>query len=104
MKTFRKSHFLLPLALVAIFTVSCKKYLNQTPPYGLNAEAVYSDPDNYINVLAKLYSGLSLTGIQGPAGSGDIAGIDEGFSAYVRVLWNLQDLPTDVAVCGCNDP
>lgn len=83
---------------------SCKKYLNQTPPYGLNAEAVYSDPGNYINVLAKLYSGLSLTGIQGPAGNGDIAGIDEGFSAYVRVLWNLQDLPTDVAVCGWNDP
>ena len=87
-------------------TSSCKKQLNQTPAYGLNAETVYSDPDNYIKVLAKLYSGLSMTGLQGPAGQPDISTqtIDEGFSAYVRVLWNLQELPTDEAVCGWNDP
>jgi len=83
---------------------ACKKQLNQSPRYGLNAEKVYSDPNNYIKVLAKLYSGLSMTGNQGPAGQADIAGIDEGFSAYVRVLWNLQELPTDEAVCGWNDP
>ncbi|MEN9997860.1 MAG: hypothetical protein RI922_850 [Bacteroidota bacterium] len=83
---------------------SCKKQLNQTPKYGLNVEVVYGDYDNYLHVLAKLYSGLSMTGIQGPAGKGDIAGIDEGFSAYVRVLFNLQELPTDEAVCGWNDP
>lgn len=76
------------------------------PRYGFNAEVIYSDPDSYINVLAKLYSGLSMTGIQGPAGQPDISTqtIDEGFSAYVRVLWNLQELPTDEAVCGWNDP
>ena len=45
-----------------------------------------------------------MTGLQGPFGQADIAGIDEGFSAYVRVLWNLQELPTDEAVCGWNDP
>ena len=83
---------------------SCNKQLNQSPKYGLNAETVYKDPNNYIKVLAKLYSGLSMTGNQGPAGQADIAGIDEGFSAYVRVLWNLQELPTDEAVCGWNDP
>lgn len=82
---------------------SCKKQLNQKPKYGLNSEVVYSDPDNYINVLAKMYAGLSLTGIKGPAGNGDIAGIDEGFSGYVRVMFNLQDVPTDAAVCGWND-
>ncbi|MFM7300028.1 MAG: RagB/SusD family nutrient uptake outer membrane protein, partial [Crocinitomicaceae bacterium] len=26
------------------------------------------------------------------------------FSAYVRVLWNLQELPTDEALCGWSDP
>lgn len=91
------------LSLVLIVS-ACKKQLNQTPMYGLNAEKVYSDPNNYINVLAKLYSGLSMTGLSGPAGAGDIAGMDEGFSAYVRVLWNLQELPTDEAVCGWSDP
>ncbi len=104
MKKFLFSSILIgALATLAVST-SCKKQLNQTPKYGLNAEVVYSDPNNYINVLAKLYSGLSMTGLQGPAGAGDIAGIDEGFSAYVRVLWNLQELPTDEAVCGWSDP
>jgi hypothetical protein len=94
---------LIGLSFVLIVS-SCKKQLNQSPKYGLNAEVVYSDPNNYINVLAKLYSGLSMTGLSGPAGAGDIAGMDEGFSAYVRVLWNLQELPTDEAVCGWSDP
>lgn len=101
-KTIFLSLLVVAVALASI--TSCKKQLNQTPMYGLNAEKVYSDPNNYINVLAKLYSGLSMTGIQGPAGAGDIAGIDEGFSAYVRVLWNLQELPTDEALCGWSDP
>jgi hypothetical protein len=82
---------------------SCKKQLNQKPKYGLNSEVVYSNPENYINVLAKMYAGLSLTGIQGPAGNADIAGIDEGFSAYIRVMFNLQDIPTDAAICGWGD-
>jgi starch-binding outer membrane protein, SusD/RagB family len=96
----------LSLMMIAFIMVtsSCRKYLNQTPAFGLNAEVVYGDPNNYINVLAKLYSGLSMTGIQGPAGNGDIAGIDEGFSSYIRVLYNLQELPTDMVVCGWNDP
>jgi len=88
----------------ALLLGACGKNLNQSPKYGLNAEAVYSDSDNYIKVLAKLYSGMSMTGNQGPAGQADIAGIDEGFSAYVRVLWNMQELPTDEAICGWNDP
>ena len=88
----------------ALLLGACGKNLNQSPKYGLNAEAVYSDPNNYIKVLAKLYSGMSMTGNQGPAGQADIAGIDEGFSAYVRVLWNMQELPTDEAICGWNDP
>lgn len=88
----------------ALLLSACGKNLNQSPKYGLNAEAVYSDADNYIKVLAKLYSGMSMTGNQGPAGQADIAGIDEGFSAYVRVLWNMQELPTDEAICGWNDP
>lgn len=104
MKKILFSSILIGAAITLAVSTSCKKQLNQSPKYGLNAEVVYSDPDNYINVLAKLYSGLSMTGLQGPAGSGDIAGMDEGFSAYVRVLWNLQELPTDEAVCGWSDP
>jgi starch-binding outer membrane protein, SusD/RagB family len=104
MKKFINVRLFYGLTTLLLIVTACKKHLNQTPKYGLNAEVVYSDPNNYINVLAKLYSGLSMTGIQGPDGKGDIAGINEGFSAYIRVLYNLQEVPTDLAVCGWNDP
>ena len=101
-----KNRFSKPIiiAVIILFSASCHKDLDQAPKYGLNSEAVYNDPANYINVLAKIYAGLAVTGIDGPAGNADIQGIDEGFSAYVRVLFNLQELPTDEAVCGWNDP
>lgn len=47
---------------------------------------------------------MALTGQQGPAGQPDIAGIDEGFSQYSRVLFNLNVLTTDEAVVGWGDP
>ncbi|HUM47147.1 MAG TPA: RagB/SusD family nutrient uptake outer membrane protein [Chitinophagales bacterium] len=92
------------LTILAVSFTSCLKDLDRTPFYGLNTESVYADPDNYIEVLAKIYAGFSTTGNQGPAGKPDIGGIDEGFSNYIRVYWNLEELPTDEAVCGWNDP
>ena len=92
------------LSILSISLSSCIKDLDLQPPAGLNSESVYENPDNYIHVLAKLYSGLALTGNQGPAGNPDISGIDEGFSGYVRVLWNMQELCTDEAKCAWNDP
>ncbi|MCC5921588.1 MAG: RagB/SusD family nutrient uptake outer membrane protein [Cyclobacteriaceae bacterium] len=63
----------------------------------LLSEVVFQDFENYEAVLAKLYAGLALTGQQGPAGNGDIAGVDEGASNYLRTYFYMQDLPTDVA-------
>ena len=54
-------------------------------------------------VFAKIYSSLTLTGQEGPAGDGDVAGIDEGFSAFFRLIWNLNELPTDEAMCSWGD-
>lgn len=95
---------LLMIVALAMGVTGCFQDLDLEPPYGLNAGTVYENPDNYINVLAKIYGGFTMSGNQGPAGNADISGIDEGFSQYVRVLWNLQELPTDEAVCGWNDP
>jgi len=101
----RKTIYSMVIALgISLMLSSCFKDLNLEPKYGVNAGTVYSDPDNYINVLAKLYAGLSMTGNNGPAGDADISGIDEGFSSYIRVLWNLQEVPTDDCVVGWNDP
>lgn len=69
----------------------------------VTSASVYENPQNYINVLAKLYAGLSLSGQQGPAGRGDISGMDEGFGQYLRGYFYLQELPTDEALIGWND-
>ena len=47
---------------------------------------------------------MALTGNQGPAGSGDVQGIDEGTSDFFRLFWYAQELPTDEAVIAWGDP
>jgi hypothetical protein len=85
------------------FLVSCTKDLNRTPRYSTTSDVLYSNEAGYRSALAKIYGGLALTGNQGPAGNGDLGGIDEGFSSYLRNYWNLQELSTDEAVIGWND-
>ncbi len=63
----------------------------------------FNDPGSYRAFLAKIYAGLAVSGQQGPAGNGDIQGIDEGFSQYLRLYWEAQELPTDEAVIAWGD-
>lgn len=63
----------------------------------------FDDPSSYRAFLAKLYAGLAVSGQQGPAGNGDIQGIDEGFSQYLRLYWEAQELPSDEAVIAWGD-
>ena len=69
----------------------------------LTEEKVFSDPAAYKQYLAKLYAGLAVTSQRGPTGYGDIEGIDEGFSNYLRQYYQMQELTTDAAVIGWND-
>lgn len=64
---------------------------------------IFRDPSSYRAFLAKLYAGLAVSGQQGAAGQPDIAGIDEGFSQYLRLYWEHEELPTDEAVIGWGD-
>ena len=58
----------------------------------------------YVEFLAKLYAGFATGGIQGGDSQVDITGYDGGSQAgYLRPLWNLQELPTDEAMCCWND-
>ncbi|TVT43199.1 RagB/SusD family nutrient uptake outer membrane protein [Hymenobacter setariae] len=94
------------LALAAGLTAlstGCTKDLDQVPDYSANAEVVYSDPAQIQQVLARLYATYAVSGQQGPSGQADISGIDEGFSNYIRVYWQLQEITTDEAVLGWND-
>ena len=91
------------LLITAVTFVACTKDLDRKPKYGNTAASLYVNLDGYRSVLAKVYGGLALTGNSGPDGQGDIAGIDEGFSSYIRQYWSAQELTTDEAVIGWND-
>jgi hypothetical protein len=65
---------------------------------------IFTDPNTYESFVAKIYAGLAVSGQQGPAGLRDIQGIDEGFSQYLRLYWQLQELPSDEAVIAWGDP
>jgi starch-binding outer membrane protein, SusD/RagB family len=101
-----KNKFLRSLVFMSatvMMLVSCTKDLNRKPFYDVTSVVVYKDIAGYKSVLAKVYAGFSTTGNSGPDGSGDISGIDEGFSSYLRQYWQAQELSTDEAVIGWND-
>ena len=93
------------LVIVALIS-SCHNDLNQFPtdPDSFTEQDVFANATEAKSALAKLYASLALTGQQGPAGQPDIADIDEGFSQYSRMLFNLNELTTDHAVVGWGDP
>jgi hypothetical protein len=95
----------LAVILVTLMFTSCVKDLNVTPkdPNIVTSLTVYNSPAAYKQGLAKLYATFAVSGQQGPAGQPDIAGIDEGFSNYLRQYWNAQELSTDEAVMAWND-
>ncbi|RME94097.1 MAG: RagB/SusD family nutrient uptake outer membrane protein, partial [Bacteroidetes bacterium] len=100
---FQKS--LLLTAGLALVLTSCFNDLDTVPLDEdiLTADVVFDDPTNYKRALAKLYASYAVTGQQGPAGQGDISGIDEGFGSYLRMLFYHQELTTDEALVGWND-
>ena len=60
------------------------------------SEKVYRTPEGNTGMLAKCYSSLILTGQKGgDGGDGDLQGANEGYSGYVRLLFYLQEMPTD---------
>ncbi len=60
----------------------------------LVGEDVYDTPEGYIGVLAKCYASLILSG-QGGGNSNDLGAMDEGYGAYTRALFYLQEATTD---------
>ena len=93
------SKFAFCSVLGAFLLTSCVKDLNVTPKD--ENKIMTFDQDA---IFTKCYATLALTGQQGPAGSGDVDDIDEGTSAFVRMIWELQEFPTDECWVGWNDP
>ena len=90
----------------SLMLFSCLSDLDQTPidPDSFTEVDVFKNSVEAKSALAKVYGAFALTGQQGPDGSPDISGIDEGFSQFTRMLHNMQELTTDHAVIGWGDP
>jgi hypothetical protein len=97
-----KSCRMLVAAAVLVGVAGCTDVTTE-PRSSVTGSNIFNDPNSYRAFLAKLYAGLAVSGQHGPAGDGDIQGIDEGFSQYLRLLWQLQELPTDEAVMAWQD-
>ena len=93
-------------AFMAFSISSCQDDLDLLPndPDTYTEFDVFKDASTAKSALAKVYASLALTGQQGPSGSGDIEGVDEGSSQYSRLLFHLNVLTTDESVIGWGDP
>ncbi|MBK6904892.1 MAG: RagB/SusD family nutrient uptake outer membrane protein [Saprospirales bacterium] len=88
--------------VLALAALSCTN-LDIKPASSVNNEVVFDDPGSYKAFIARVYSGLAVSGQRGPDGDSDIMGINEGFGNYMRGYWQLQTLSTDEAVIAWND-
>ena len=98
---YRNIKLIIPIMsfVFAIGMTSCVNDLNVQPIDPSQIQTFDQD-----GVFAKIYSSLALTGQEGPSGNGDVAGIDEGTSAFVRLIWNLNEFTSDEAICSGGDP
>jgi len=94
--------------LIAIFSAlmitSCVKDLDVKPmdPNVILAGNLSDDPVYMKQVLGKIYASFMISG-QGANGGDDITASDGNFFTTTRALWNLQELPTDEAICAWGD-
>lgn len=103
-----KSFMLLIAATLLSAVTSCVDDLDTVPidKDDLVSEKVFgADIQAYEESLAKIYAGLVIGGNQGGDAEQDVVGIDGGSQAsFIRVLWNMQELASDMAHCCWNDP
>jgi len=100
----KKIIYIIALVVLGGTFNSCIKDLDTKPidPDENTSEIVFEDPEAYLQFLAKIYGGYAFGGNEGD-GAGDIAGIDGGFSPYLRQYWYHQELSTDEAVIAWED-
>lgn len=102
-----KINKLIFIVAISLGITSCHDDLDQSPidPDSFTEQDVFTDATSAKGALAKLYASLALTGQNGgDDGAADIADINQGFSQYTRMLFNLNELTTDHAVVGWGDP
>ena len=109
MKTNKfKKGILIVLLGTLVGTTSCVNDLDTVPldKDELVSNVVFGKELNaYTESLAKIYAGMVIGGNEGGDNEPDVVGIDGGSQAsFLRVLWNMQELASDIAHCAWNDP
>ena len=103
MKTLKS---ILAAVVLAAGLSSCVGDLNVTNPIDPNltasGQALKSEND-YLSLLASVYTGFATSGYEGANGGPSLSGLDGGTSQYLRGRFNLNDLTTDECLCGWND-
>ncbi|MDP2423820.1 MAG: RagB/SusD family nutrient uptake outer membrane protein [Bacteroidales bacterium] len=100
----KKYIFRIAILLSTMIAVSCVKDLDITPKdkSTILSGNLGDDPAYLQQALGKIYASFIIAG-QGNPGGSDIAASDEHFFTTTRALWNLQELPTDEAICAWGD-
>ncbi len=76
--------------LVAVGLTSCFQDLNREP-IDPNVNTSITKQELFV----KCYATLALTGQAGPAGNGDVDGMDEGTSSFYRMMYSLNEWCAD---------
>jgi hypothetical protein len=106
--TVRRTLITLVFALGAVGLTACTD-VGVNPKSDTTANNLFQSEDAYKSYFAKLYAGLVVTGQTeggGGAGSGDpdiTVPSNIGFGQYTRLLWNMQELPTESSVTRFQD-
>lgn len=100
----KRNKFLIGVILSAVMVTACVKDLDVTPkdPNTILSGNLNDDPAYLKQALGKIYASFIIAG-QGANGGADISAPDENFFTTMRALWNLQQLPTDEAICAWGD-
>lgn len=100
----KRNKFLIGVILSAVMVTACVKDLDVTPkdPNTILSGNLNDDPVYLKQALGKIYASFIIAG-QGSNGGDDIIASDGNFFTTMRALWNLQELPTDEAICAWGD-
>jgi len=98
-----KKNIILGIILSMVMISSCVKDLDVKPkdPNTILAGNLTDNPLYMKQVLGKIYASFIIQG-QGANGGADMLPADDFFTT-MRALWNLQELPTDEAICAWGD-
>lgn len=75
---------------------ACTEDLNQMPTKQVTSASVYANAENYKSVLAKVFASLAVAGQEKGDANTDLGGTT--YWGYLRIYFNLQELPTDEAI------